>query len=33
MTTVVAASFAIVLLFVAGEKLLIAPLARRYAQR
>ncbi|MCX7324884.1 MAG: ABC transporter permease subunit [Hyphomicrobiales bacterium] len=33
MTTVVAASFAIVLLFVAGEKLLIAPLARRYAPR
>lgn len=33
MTTVVAASFAIVLLFVVGEKLLIAPLARRFAPR
>ena len=33
MTTVIAACFAIVLLFVAGERLLLDPLARRFATR
>ena len=33
MTTVIAACFAIVLLFVAGERLLLDPLARRYGGR
>ena len=33
MTTVIAACFAIVLLFVAGERLLLDPLARRFAAR
>ena len=33
LTTVLAASFAIVILFIAGEKWVLAPLARRYAPR
>ncbi|MBK7474427.1 MAG: hypothetical protein IPI73_30890 [Betaproteobacteria bacterium] len=33
MTTVIAACFAIVALFVAGERLLLEPLARRFAAR